>query len=395
MGRKINAKNVCDIFIFCAIVVITGFIIGTNIYHYCYKMNADIASEALLAQVIWESGEWIPQSWYPSTELRICQTPNLAALFYGIVKSMTLAMGLACVVMTLGILASGYFFISQCSFGRRHKLMFLLLCLVVPNHFVTLELLYLFGSYYAVHVIILFLTLGIYARLINRKRVHPVWMILMAVLSLVIGMQGVREIQILNLPLVVTEILRQLYLVYEKTWNRKSMKTAGWCIMLLGAGVAGTLFPFSVEQSIHRNMRRGFMKLFEVVFPDVKVCLGLTEIGIEGYILYVILLLISIVAAICCVCQIIARRCKNNDIWIYAMFWISLGVTMLAVAFTTLVSSQRYYFVLFFAMAFGFVCFMRYIEEKSGLLVGAWGGGIAYRYICFSDTYDLPSNYAE
>lgn len=390
MGVTAKAGKVCDLFIFCAIIVGTGFIIYTNIFHYCYKMNADIASEAVLAQLIWESGEWIPQSWYPSTELRICQTPNLAAFFYGAVKSMTLAMGMACVVMSLGILASGYYFISQCSFSRRQKLMFLLLCLVLPNHFVTLELLYLFGSYYAVHVIILFLTLGVYARMINRKRVGILWTVVLFMLSFLIGMQGVREIQILNLPLLVTEVLRQLYLVYEKTWNRESIKPMGWCTALLAAGAAGALLPFSIGQSMHRNVRNGLSKLFRTVLPDMKVCLGLTEIEAEGRILYVIFLLIAIAVCLCCIWQIIKKKCGNHDTWIYCMLWISVCITVFAVAFTTVESSQRYYFMLLLVMAFGFICFMRFVEEKSRILAGAGGVLLAALFVFHIYTVYVP-----
>lgn len=41
-----------------------------------YKMKADIAEEAVLAGLICKSGEWIPETWYPSTELRIFGTPT-------------------------------------------------------------------------------------------------------------------------------------------------------------------------------------------------------------------------------------------------------------------------------------------------------------------------------
>lgn len=154
MDIKEKISKICSFFLTAAIILITGLIVYTNLFHYCYKMNADIASEAVLASYIWESGEWLPKSWYPSTELRFFQTPNLASLLYGIKHNMNLAMGIACSIMTLGILMSAYFFICQCSFQREEKLIFVLLCLIIPNNFVILELFYLFGAYYAIHVII-------------------------------------------------------------------------------------------------------------------------------------------------------------------------------------------------------------------------------------------------
>lgn len=289
MDLRVKAHKGYNLFISGAIIIVMGLIICTNLFHYCYKMNSDIASEAVLARLIWESREWIPKSWYPSSELRICSAPNLAALFYGIVHNLALAMGMACIAMSLGILITGYFFISQFSFNKTQQLVFLLLCLIMPNHIVTLELFYLFGSYYAVHVMVMFLSLGIYAQLISGKYVHVVWQGLTVILSFVIGMQGVRGLLVLNVPLLATEILRQFYLVYKKTWNKTSMLMVGRFVYSgVIAGYAGTLFPFSIEQDMSRNIRNGFVKFFKTVLPDMKDCLGLSDIESGGrfYILF-------------------------------------------------------------------------------------------------------------
>ena len=57
-------------------------IIGVvNLQHFNYKMNADIASDAILGKLIWEEKQIIPRSWYVANELRIICTPNLSALF--------------------------------------------------------------------------------------------------------------------------------------------------------------------------------------------------------------------------------------------------------------------------------------------------------------------------
>lgn len=368
-NRKTNWNLIYEHILIAAIFIIVVLIMCTNLFHYCYKMNADIASESVLTRLIWESGELIPKSWYPSTELRICQTPNLAVLFYGITSNMTLSMGAACIIMTIGILLSAYFFVSQFSFDRIQKLIFLLLCLIIPNHFVTLELFYLFGSYYAIHVIIMFLTLGTYARLISGKHSHILWLCVTILFSFMLGMQGVREILILNCPLLFTEILRHFILIYTGKWEKKScLLVCGWCMLLLLAGYIGTLLPFSVGQSTSRNIRKGFAKLFETVFPDVATCLGLPEIGVLGVILHLGMLLIAIITLILCIGCILKKRCDNHAVWIYLMLWISTVVTMFAVAFTTTESSQRYYFMILFAMAYGFSYFIGWVRDKLPIL---------------------------
>lgn len=202
------------------IVIMLSLIAMVNLFHYCYKMNADIASEAVLAQLIWESGEWLPKTWYASTELRIFSTPNLASFFYGLTGSMNWAMGISCTLMTMGIMVSAYFFTGQMEFCRQSRLLFLLLCLLIPNHFVTLELMYLFAGYYSIHIIILFVILGIYAKLQKRvmkgERLPGGLMIVSWLLSFCMGMQGVRGILILSGPLVVLEIIRNGYFIAVK-----------------------------------------------------------------------------------------------------------------------------------------------------------------------------------
>lgn len=368
-SRSMNRNLICEYLLVAAIIITVILIMCTNLFHYCYKMNADIASEAVLARLIWDSGELIPKSWYPSTELRIFQTPNLAALLYGITSNMEVSMGVACCVMTIGMLVSAYFLVSQFSFDRIQKLVFLLLCLIIPDHFDTLELFYLFGSYYAIHVIIAFFTLGVYARLISGRRTHVLWLCVTILLSFMLGMQGVRGILILNAPLLITEILRYFYLIYTGTWKERSnLLVCGWCILLMFGGCIGALVPFSVGQSTSRNIRKGFGKLLETVFPDVATCLGLPEMGIGRRILCIVLLLVAITFLIWCIFCILKKRCEDPSIWIYLMLWISTAITMFAAAFTTTESSSRYFFMILFAMAFGFSYFIGWAKEKSQIL---------------------------
>ena len=92
------------------ILIFILLIVYTNLCHYNYKMNADIGSEAVLGELIWESKQLLPDTWYPSTEARVISTPNVAALFYGITGNMNLSMGLACCFMTVLIVCGIVFF---------------------------------------------------------------------------------------------------------------------------------------------------------------------------------------------------------------------------------------------------------------------------------------------
>lgn len=96
------------------------------------------------------------------------------------------------------------------------------------------------------------------------------------------GIQGLRGILILGAPMLVTEMLRQSYLVYRRSWQKENLFTVGWCILNLFAGCAGTLLPVSIGQETSRNVRKGFSRLLQTVFPDVVTCLGLTDVKISG-----------------------------------------------------------------------------------------------------------------
>lgn len=151
------------------IVVMLGVIFRVNIQYYFYNINADIASEGILARLIWESGEWIPSTWCIAAETRMFDVANLAALFYGITLNMSISVGLACCVMTCAIVGSGIYMMKSVKMGIMSILIFVLLCLALPNNFMMLEVFYLFAAYYSPHIVVLFITLGVYARSLDKK----------------------------------------------------------------------------------------------------------------------------------------------------------------------------------------------------------------------------------
>ena len=370
-NRIVKWGKVWEWLFFIALIVAVGMIVCTNLFHYCYKMNADIASEGVYARLIWESKEWLPKSWYSGTELRFWQTPNLAALFYGITHSMTLAMGISCIVMTVGVVLSAYFFVSQFSFDKAQKLAFLLLCLVVSNQFMILELAYLFASYYGIHVIILFFTLGVYIRLMNGKQKAAPYIIATVILAVMTGMLSVREISICYAPLFGAEVIRQfyLYLTNKGEWKiRKNLLTGAWCFVLPIASFAGTFFPYSIEQDISRNVRKGFGKLMGTVFPHVAECLGITQSELLETIVLYVLLIAAVISLFLCAIRVLVKRDAEQAVWSYLALWIAPVLSMFAVAFTTMDSSPRYYFVLIYTLAFGSIYFIKYIKEKSRML---------------------------
>lgn len=103
-------------------------------------MNSDIASDAILSTLIWNSKQIIPDTWYIANEVRIM------------------------------ILLSVSYFLRCLHIDGIYRLLMEFLCLAIPTGFVLLELLYLFAIYYAIHAVIMFFALGVYLELTKNKK---------------------------------------------------------------------------------------------------------------------------------------------------------------------------------------------------------------------------------
>ncbi|MDE6204288.1 MAG: hypothetical protein K2G19_12530, partial [Lachnospiraceae bacterium] len=251
-----------------AVLIFILLIFYTNLFHYNYKMNADIGAEAVLGELIWQSKEILPDSWYPSTEARIISTPNIAAFFYGVTESMTLAMGVGCCFMTVLIVLGIFFFCKKAELKGADCLLMVFLSLAVPVDFTFLELVYVFAGYYAIQTAVLFFTLGIYTETIHTERVN--YFLLMAGLlaALLLGFQGMRGILVLYGPLFGIEAIRRICLLYNRQKANRADQTASlWVLLMLAVAFMGSCFPFSASQEISRNISKGFIKLFAVVIP--------------------------------------------------------------------------------------------------------------------------------
>lgn len=357
--KWIFSDRIWEWMITAGILFMLAVIACANIFHFTYKLNADLASDAILARLIWESREWIPSTWYIANEVRIICTPNLAALLYGLTGNMILAEGLACTLLTVGICVSAYWCVRQCLSKRIYSLLFVLLCLIISNNYVILELFYLWAAYYAVHIIAMFLTLGTYIRIIKKEKMEKNDLLLLLgclVFLFLLGMQGTRGILILSGPMLAIELLRFLYGFYRKSkFDRDQAIIHGWVWLLNIAGFLGTLFEFSVGQNLSRNIRKGPAKLLGTVIPDVGRCLGLGNGNIIHQIILCLGLVLLAVEIIIAIVKVLKKSEIHAEEWIELVLTASPCMTAVFVAFTTIDSSERYYFVFLFAISFALV----------------------------------------
>lgn len=373
-------EMVAQIILTVGIIVFLACVVITNIFHFNYMLNADLASDVILSKLIWTSKEIIPSTWYIAAETRIICTPNVAALFYGFTQNMTLSTGLACSFMTILIVIGMFYLGRKADLNWKETGMFAFLGLSLFTNYTILELVYLFASYYAIHVVILFLTLGIYAESLRSKRVRLAGVIMSFLFALCLGIQGVRGILVVYGPLFGIEVIRSIYRIFCKKKNQKSdWMISAWVCMMLVISFIGTYFPFSVGQDISRNIRKGIHKLFTVVIPDMYSAIGFSQTSGFGKICLVVLLLTTLYVLIDIVYCMFRKREIEAVEWTFLIVCSSPIVSAVMVAFTTVESSERYYFLLFYAMAFAVALAWRKIADKwrglkilGGILIAAF-----------------------
>lgn len=211
-----------DIFWKCALYILLFLYFGMfcylNIAKYTQHVDSDIAAEALLAREIWLEKTITPDNWIASTERYIFGMPVIASLFYGITGSMTMAVGITCVI--IGAVLGGvlYWFLRKIGLSGLASLTALLVLCAVPINGLRNEgqmvpfviiLLFVFADWYALHSILIFFTIAFYLHLkkgkIGRKELL-LWSFLFF-FTLALSLGGQRCLQMVILPMAVVELV--------------------------------------------------------------------------------------------------------------------------------------------------------------------------------------------
>lgn len=354
MGNiKIEKKNIVTIGFIAGSISFFLFFLYINIVQYQWGLNADVASDGILARLIWDTKEWIPDEWYVANETRIIGIANIAAGFYGITNSICLSMGMACVCGTIFIVAGLCFLGKVLEFEKKERWLLLLLVFLLPNNKDQLELLYLFASYYSIHVGAYFLTAACYIKIIKEGKIRSYLLVFISFLHFLLGAQGVRGILMITGPLMVLEVIRRCYIVYSKKKGRKEDRLAtAFLLMLNVLAYIGGMIPISTEIPLSRNIRNAPRKLMQVVFPDFLGTFDWDNLMEIEKLSFTLLLVIVIGAVIKIAGKILRKKEVKNEEWIFLSLFLSVAMTILALTFTTVESSRRYFILLFFAMAF-------------------------------------------
>lgn len=338
-------------------------LIYANLAHYTAHLDADYASEAVLAREIAVNRLSTPDTWYGSTETRIIYPANLAAIFYLITGNMNLSMGTACSVYAIVLIGCMYAFYHR--IGLRGAALWsavMLPFILTVNQHDALQMYVLYAGYYVPVIATSFLTLTFYAEYLQQGTIRPYKMMIAVIIAVILGLQGMRGVLMVYIPLFLAEVVRQaIRLLRERkvhVLNEYRWLFLTTIICVLSYGMAKHYATGMTETS--RNIRKGMQKLFMEVVP---VTMDLLRPGVNMVygICVVLILLTGIVVVIVTVFR------NEATSWPLLALFLSPVTMMLAMAFTTSEVSARYMVYLFFVAAAGIGILLQHIDVTDGL----------------------------
>ncbi len=254
---------------------------GKSFYHF------DMYSDAYVAKLMWDKKTLFPENWVFGNQYYIVATPTLAALLYGLLKDSFMAMATASCLMMFFILLSFIYCFGKVT--NRISLAVGLFCMVggtilgtsASSYTNGFQLFFTMASYYAIYLIGILLTLGLYFRIRSNEKYHIITVIAILILVFALGMNSVREMLILCLPLVASEFLFDFYELL-KTQNlraliQKNYKSIAFSISVLFSNLLGIIFVKFIESdSVFIVENAGIASNFRSVIKSLLDISGLS-----------------------------------------------------------------------------------------------------------------------
>ncbi|ADL33210.1 hypothetical protein bpr_I0462 [Butyrivibrio proteoclasticus B316] len=345
--------------VFIALVFIH---IDINVNHYLAQMDADIASDTILTEVLYDNGFVTPDTWVGSTEVCVISAPNLAAFIYPLVgQNMNLSMGIACSIMMLLLLAVMMVYFKQIGFNWNEILASLIVLFSLSDiRTENQSMLFLWAAYYASHFIALFIILIFYNKSLEKNTVTLPVILITCVLAVLNGMQGLHADLYCYFPVLGIEIIRRLYFIIKKD-NKSSWMITIWLFVITAISYATTEITSSFGMGASRNIRHAGEKFIGNVLPDMLGVIYFGDVKVIGA-------LVCIIALIGYV--LLVRKMKETDIGLWAPV-VSFGICALALTFTTVESTPRYFITELFIAGIGVALFMRKFREQLALIGAA------------------------
>lgn len=243
-----RVKFLDALFYILIIGVILAYICGiflVNVGSRAY-LDYDMYSDAVVARYMAEGKTLFPEGWHFGNQIYVVATPAVAACLYPVFQDSYSALAAASCLMTILTVVSFLWCVRPLSGGRSIAIGLMVLIgginigWTAHKDLMGLQLFYTVASYYACYVIGIFVTLGIYNRKLLGLGVKKGTVLIAAMLNIALGMQSLREMLVLNLPLCAIVVLQ--FFRSRCNWKQfgTNAKKAGcFAAIMLLASVAG------------------------------------------------------------------------------------------------------------------------------------------------------------
>ncbi len=171
-------------------------------------MDADMASEIILAKECFLNKTFLPRSWDYATEIRMLNNQLISAPLFLFTNNWVIIKGLTVLFSSLTIPLTLLFLLNQINIKSLWVKLFCCLISIAPWSFIHWDFLQ-FGGYYIPHVSIAFLTVGLFFGMIKNNKMHnkrlfTFYCVCYCILSLHNGLSGIRYLVQFHLPLFLT-----------------------------------------------------------------------------------------------------------------------------------------------------------------------------------------------
>ena len=286
-SKKSWAEKLAILAVICAglILVVLNIVCGNH------WLDSDMAAEMIFSKLLAEEGSLIASTnWYYSTEFRVLYTQLVMVPLHHIMENWHVIRVITNVVFYLLMLGSFFFAVKPLNIKKKNVWLCSLALFVPVSEAVMTHL--QMGNTYMSHVILIFMVFGLYLRLCDKEGSRKVlWGALYGVLTVILGLSGVRYLLDLIVPLCITAVCLWLSSKEFKAFRKEttldhlrslvcSAKTEYVKFSVLGLALAGVgyvinaLFVSKVYQ-FQTYEATNFIKIQEGVFFDrVQNALG-------------------------------------------------------------------------------------------------------------------------
>ncbi len=348
-------SNVMNIIMAGVLIIFVFIMIDANINHYTAKIEADIASETLLATVIYENGFTQPDTWYASSAFRVISSPDLAAIIYPVIGyNANLAMGISCSIMMIIMLVVMFIYLRQIGFSPFEILVACTTMFAITNPAdETQRMIFLYASYYVSHVITLLLILIMYDRYIKRGKLSWIAVAASFLIAVLNGMQGLHACLFCYIPLILTEAIR---------FRRSNKSIRIWVVLMTIVSYGTNRIVGAYDPGSSRNIRHSLEKFIDEVWPTICETISFGRIPA----LAVIIVAAAIIGYVLYLMKIVkSEEGLSASVLVFVFGFL---ICVFLTTFTTSLVAGRYYLMLIFIIAIGLAMFIKHFGYNTAIL---------------------------